>query len=528
MHLKKNDIKSNYSSRNDYDLVILGAGIAGLTTGLLWLKNNPDKRVLIIEKEPYVGGFVTAYKKNGYVFETTQLLPDVISILSFMGIELDLKRYEGNFMRRIIIDENGGKKEYHLPAGAENLKKHLQSLFPSDSVKIEKLFNYSLDLFAQVRNLKALSTPVDKIKIPFTAPKVVANLNRTYSGLLDKFGITDPELRELMETFTSFSGVSPSRASAVLTNGAMLSSLAGSCRPHDYFDILPASIASVFQQLGGEILLNAAAEKIIVEENRGTAVNVSGINSSVKTSKIVSTLDPNICMHKLVGDDLLPPEYITRLNNTIMSPSSINVALGLDDKIDLSKLDLDYPYNVLSTGLGTTDKLFEAFLKGENAFDESCFHLGVLCPSLTTGGNNTVTIRAVPFAMGEWAEWREKDRDKYNAEKKKWGDFLTSLVEKYFIENLSSHISVMDVSTPATYARYSGSPTGSIYDMASLVTQFGPKRLPMQTPIDNLIQVKFSHSIYGAMNGAVQTVDRMMNGSFNEGRSLFIPRDELK
>ena len=521
MNLKKKNIKSNYSFRGNYDLVILGAGIAGLSTGLLWLKNNPDDKVLIIEKQPYVGGFVTAYEQKGYVFETTQLLPDVNTILEYMGIKVDLKKYTGNFMRRIIVDENGGKKEYHLPVGYENLKKHLQSLFPNDARKIERLINYSISLFAQVRNIKALSTPIDKIKTPFTAPKVIANFNRTYSGLLDKFGITNPDLRELLETFTSFSGVSPSRASAVLTNGAMLSAVAGSYRPRGYFDEIPSAIASLYQELGGEILLNSKAEKITVKENRCTDVKISKISSSVKTGRVVSTLDPNVCFHELIGDEILPPPFLDKLNKTLMSVSSINVALGLDDRIDLSSMDLDYPYNVLSTGLGTTDKLFEAFLKGENAFDESCFHLGVLCPSLTTGGKSTVTIRAVPFALGEWKEWRDYDKKKYDAEKKKWGEFLTSLVEKYFIGNLSSHISVMDISTPATYARYSGSPTGSIYDMASLVTQFGPKRLPMQSPFENLIQVKFSHGIYGAMNGAVQVVDRMMGGAFNNGCSPF-------
>lgn len=76
---------------------------------------------------------------------------------------------------------------------------------------------------------------------------------------------------------------------------------------------------------------------------------------------------------------------------------------------------------------------------------------------------------------------------------------------------------------PATYARYSGSPTGSLYDMASLVTQFGPKRLPMETPIRNLLQPKFSHGLYGTMMNGVQVVDLMLDRKFNNGNSLFNP-----
>jgi hypothetical protein len=118
---------------------------------------------------------------------------------------------------------------------------------------------------------------------------------------------------------------------------------------------------------------------------------------------------------------------------------------------------------------------------------------------------------------------RENDYKKYQAEKEKWGDFLIDIAEKYFIPGLKKHIVVKDISTPATYARYSGSPTGSIYDMASLVTQFGPKRLPMKTPVKNLYQPKFAHGLYGTMMNGVQVVDLILERKFNNGNSLFIP-----
>ena len=119
--LKKNEIRTNWTRAPRYDLVVVGAGIAGLTTALLWQKTHPDDAVLIVEKQSYPGGYVTAFRRGDYVFETTQLFPDVIDIVEYLGIEVDLKPYEGNFMRRIVV--NGDEvKEYHLPSGAENLK----------------------------------------------------------------------------------------------------------------------------------------------------------------------------------------------------------------------------------------------------------------------------------------------------------------------------------------------------------------------------------------------------------------------
>ena len=522
IQLKKDSVKSNYSGTMEYDLVIIGSGLSGLSSGMMWQKNTKGKRTLIVEKNSYPGGYSTAYEREGYVFETTQLFPDIIDILDYLEIDLNLKQYEGNFMRRLVV-EGDQVDEYKIPAGAENFKEYLVSKFPDDAEKIRSLMDYSVDMFKQVRKLKANATLKDKLKIPFQAPKVVANLNRTYSGLLDKFNISNLKLREVMETFTSFSGVPSDRASSIMATGAMLSSMTRCFRPYGYFDEFPAKMAQLFQERGGEIRFDAEVEKILVENGEAKGIKIKGEDEPILAATIITTVDPMLAMRTLVGDEHLPATYVKKLENTIMSVSSINVALGLDDKIDLSSLDLDYPYNVVSTGLGTAEKLFEGYLAGDHAFSKDCFHMAVICPSLTTGAKNTITLRCTPFALGQWKEWRESDYQKYQAEKEKWAEFFIGIAEKYFIPNLSKHIVVKDIATPATYARYSGSQSGSLYDMASLVTQFGPKRLPMITPVKNLYQPKFSHGLYGTMMNGVQVVDLLVDRKFNDGNSLFAP-----
>ncbi|MBN1533830.1 MAG: NAD(P)/FAD-dependent oxidoreductase [Spirochaetes bacterium] len=521
--LMRDTIVSNYSGKNRYDLIIIGAGLSGLACGLLWQKNTSGMKTLIIEKNSYPGGYSTAYEKGGYVFETTQLFPDITDILDYLEIDLPLKRYENNFMRRLVV-HGDTVDEYKIPAGSEHFTAYLTETFPGDAEKIRALMQYSVDLFAQVRKLKANATLMDNLGTLLRAPKVIANLNRTYSELLDKFGITDTRLREVMETFTSFSGVPSDRASAILATGAMLSSMTRCFRPLGFFDEYPAKLARKYQSLEGEILFNSEVERIETNNGVVTGIKLRNNPDSIRAEKIITTIDPMRAMHDLVGDENLPPEYVKKLKGTIMSPSSINVALGLDDGIDMTKLDLDYPYNVVSTGLGTAENLFDEFLSGDHGFSGDCFHVAVICPSLTTGAKNTVTIRSTPWALNGWKELRETDYEKYRNKKEQWADFLIGIAEKYFIPDLTKHIVVKDIATPATYARYSGSPTGSIYDIASLVTQFGPKRIPMKTPVHNLYQPKFAHGLYGTMMGAVQVIDLILHRRFNGGNSLFVPK----
>jgi len=521
--LAKETIKQNYSGADYYDLVIIGAGVTGLSSGLMWLKNTNGKKTLIIEKNPYPGGYITAYKRGGYVFETTQLFPDVVEILEYLGLDIKLKPYTGTFMRRLVGDGDE-VEEYRIPVGPDNFTEYLCDKFPHDEAKIRKLMAYEVELFRQVRRLKVIPTLGDKLRTPFIAPKVVANLNRTYSGLLDSFNITNRKLREVLETFTAFSGVPASRASAIVAAGARLSTMTRCFRPYGYFDEFPAKMSALFQRLGGEMRFNAEVERIVVKDGRVSGVIVRGDGGMIRAGAVITTIDPNVAMKCLVGEENLAPAYRRRLGGVVMSASSMNVSLGLDSRIDMKKMDLEPPYNVISTGLGTTEKLFDASQAGGHAFSKDCFHMAVLCPSLVTGPPNTVTIRGVPFGLGEWAEWRAKDPRRYRAEKERWARFFIGIVERHFIPGLSKHIRLMDVATPATYARYSGSPTASIYDMAALVTQFGPKRLPMKTPVENLYQPKFAHGIYGGMMNGVQVVDMMLDRAFNGGNSLFVPR----
>ena len=52
-----------------YDYVIVGAGIAGLYTGLTLLKAHPSKKILILEKYNYNGGRIVTYRKDGHQWE---------------------------------------------------------------------------------------------------------------------------------------------------------------------------------------------------------------------------------------------------------------------------------------------------------------------------------------------------------------------------------------------------------------------------------------------------------------------------
>jgi phytoene dehydrogenase-like protein len=52
---------------NNYDVVIIGAGISGLTAGVYLVKKG--KKVLILEGHTEIGGYLSGFIRKGYCFD---------------------------------------------------------------------------------------------------------------------------------------------------------------------------------------------------------------------------------------------------------------------------------------------------------------------------------------------------------------------------------------------------------------------------------------------------------------------------
>lgn len=511
---------------NKKGLLIIGAGMAGLSAGIAWAMNNDLKKnpVLLIEKEPKTGGEVTSVNKKGYIFDTCQMITDLKGIFKYFGVKIELRSFKGHYMRVFMVDPvKNTTKIINLPSGRENFKRHLMNEYPDEARKIEKLLDHSYGMFKELNHLKCEPGIIDTIKTVIRCPKIVKNASCTFEEYYNKFGIKNEDIKEIFSSFAALSGLPEDKVAAMLPTGVMHTCLEGTYRPKKGFIDLPQQMEKRFLELGGEIKTKTEVSKILVEEGAVKGVKLKN-GKVVLADKIITTVDTKLAMEKLVGLDVIETvdkAYAQKVREVKMSPSSMNVWLGLDNNIDLNSLGLDCGYNIVTTCGDTFKQLYDAFVKGENAMTEQCFHIGVICPSLTTGGKPSITIRIVPMAPKYWVDLRKSDLKKYKEEKEKWGDFFIGLTEKYVIPELSKHIIVKDISTPATYARFNGSPSASIYDMSPFPSNFGRTRLNTRTPIKGLFQPKFSHGVFGAINGALQAVDMILDKKIMAGNARF-------
>ena len=511
---------------NTYSLIIIGAGITGLSTGITWAKNNDcsEKPVLILEKNPIVGGMVTSFRRDGFLFDTSQLIPDSSDILEYLGVEIELKKFQNYYARIFLVDPKTKKAtKINIPSSLDVFQNYLTELYPDQKKQIKKFVKYSSEMFLELYDLKVEMKPLDFVKALIKCPKVVFNARKTFAEYLQKFKFTNPELLSVFDVFAAFSGLPAERSVALMTVAAMNSTLRGAYRPANGFIKFSIEMSKRFKELGGEIKTKTEVKKILI--TAGKAIGVKLTNGEIiEADNIVTTIDTKVAMKQLVGLDELQKidkAYADKVEEVKMSASAITISLGLDDNIDLKSLGLDCGYNVITTGKGIFEKLFKEFDKGEVLLDENNFHTAVICPSLTTGGKPVIIIRCVPMATSNWIELRENDYEAYKKQKETVADFFIQQVENYLIPDLTKHILYKDIASPATFARYSGSPTGSNYDMAPLPENFGLKRLKMRTPIKGLYQPKFSHGIWPSLQSGLQVVDMIMEGKVMNGFSRY-------
>jgi len=70
---------------SDYDVIVIGAGLGGLTAGSVLAKRG--KKVLVLKQSKWVGGCCSTYEIDGYKFDIGASVVEFVEVINKAVVE---------------------------------------------------------------------------------------------------------------------------------------------------------------------------------------------------------------------------------------------------------------------------------------------------------------------------------------------------------------------------------------------------------------------------------------------------------
>ena len=429
---------------NEDSIIIIGAGIAGLSAGCYLQMNGYKTRIFEMHNLP--GGVCTAWQRKGYTID------GCMHWLAGSGRASEMHRVwqelgvieKHTFVDHDIYLQVEGKdgKRFTLYVDPDRLEQHMMDIAPEDRAAIKEFTSV-------LRKMKGFDMPVGK------APELEGALDKLKKGL---------KFLPYLGTLGKYRDATVNEFAARLKNPFLREALTVTVGDVEVFPMLglfmPMSwvhakaagyplggsleFAKTIEQryiaLGGEVNYGARVKKVLVENDRAVGIRLAD-GTEHRADRVVSAADGHSTIF-----DMLEGKYI---NETIegyyrdlpLFPPMLMVSFGVARTFD------DPPPSVGGIHLPLEEPLTIAGKKRETVNLYIYNH----DPSLAPEGKTVVKF----ILMTDYDYWEElyEDRERYKAEKEQIADMLQGVLEKRY-PGIRDLIEMRDVATPMTWVRY--------------------------------------------------------------------------
>ena len=454
-------------------IVIIGGGIAGLSTGIYALKAGYD--AAIYEKNALAGGECMGWNRKGYHIDNcihwltgTDPKTDLWQVWKTMGAIDEQTEYvdEGKFYTSIL---NG--QALTLWNDLERTRQELTAFAPEDKDAI--------DLFIQhVEYAKTCVIPAKKpldmmgIRDYIEMGKEMADMPKvmkTFGKInMEDFGkmFKNPLLSTMMTDYLCYNYT----AYSFLVSYATMAAGNGKI-PVGGSLAMTNRIIKRFREMGGELHVNAPVERILTEK-AGRSDRAAGIvltdGTVVRADEVISAVDTGFLFGKLLDKKYLPAQYQKAYADQKSYPtfSGFQAAFAVDSDF---------------AGEGTIVFDCEPLQIGSNSFSRMSVKNFAYEPSFAPEGKAVLQTN-VTQQDEDFAFWKSLDEHAYAQTKERLAGELEKRIVAQF-PSLAGRIELLDCWTPRTYERYCNAYHGAYM---SFITTKGTKQLRAKGELKNL------------------------------------------
>ncbi len=446
-----------------YDCVVIGAGNGGLAAAAQLAAKGV--KVLLLEQHNLPGGFATSFVRGRFEFEAAlHEFADIGwpakkgSVRQFLEDEVGayVDWLEIPEAYRMILTDPGQEMDVTLPYGVEAyidaVEKYVPGSRPSVTQMVE-LWNEVGEAF----NYLAASRGNPDRKVLMDQ---YGNFLRTCPYSMDQVSraLKVPDrAKDILHAQWTYIGPPTSRQSFTIYAAMMNKFLNYSAfiprhRSHQFTSALEARIRA----LGGHVEYNTRVEQILTEDGRVVGVMTSQ-GDRITTGHVISNASPTLVYNHLLQPARDVPETAYReCNARAGAVAGFVVYLGLD--ATLAQLGI-HEYSIFVYANMNTDAMYETFKRLAAPKVQAVCCLNNAIPDCSPPGTSILSITTL-FCPEVWSGVQAED---YVGVKNQIALDLITDLEKATGAKIKEHIEEIEVATPLTFARYTGSHGGVIY-----------------------------------------------------------------
>lgn len=431
-------------------VIIIGSGIAGLSAGCYLRMNGYDTEIFEFHSQP--GGLCAAWKRKDYLIDGC--------IHWFVGCNpsdglydiwdglVDMKDFPF-----VVYDEFCSVARegitIRLYGDQGKLNRQLKAIAPEDSKVIDEFTSaikeFSRFSFSSGKASEIMTLPEKMMMACKMIPMLLALLK--WRIPVDKYAgrFKNAAIRHFLTT--SLGSKTP--VSILLLNSSWF------CNRNAGYPIggakgLVDRIVKRYEYLGGKIHYSAKVSKIIVENN--TAKGVKLENGQVHNGDIiVSASDGRSTILEMLGGEYRDKNINKLYFSGKYEPKSSGfyISLGVARKFDESYKPYVY-FDLKKPIIADGEEIKNVGVTVHN-FD----------PNAAPEGKTILTVLIKSNDPKRWISLRRENKQDYDAKKDALAEEVIDELDAHF-GNIKNNLEMVDVATPATYARYTNNWNGAI------------------------------------------------------------------
>ncbi|MGM0505315.1 MAG: phytoene desaturase family protein [Bacteroidota bacterium] len=480
----------------EYDLVIIGAGISGLTAGAIAGKFG--LKCCILEKEPKPGGYLAGFTRDGFKIDTAIHWLNQCNKHEMAGRIFDLIGSDSPELKIMqkIHRFKGDTYDYLLTNNPDELKEKLIADFPHERRGIKKFFHSAKKIgrgslkYARLFRTEESMSFAEKIFFKLKLLKFVLPLIKYIFFAGDK-GVTkglnlffkDKDLHQLYHSEKDLLSCLFPIAWAY-NEGYQIPAKGGA-------GVFIQWLTHVNNYYNNDLILNAEVKKLEINHKVCESIHFlqNGILYEHKSKYIISTIDIESLYTKMLPENTITQKFKQKLENAVLYSSALTVSIAIDCPAE--NLGIHQELICISKENIARDD--------HDGGDPLISDISVLSPSardksLIPKGKGLITLYMPAYLdyKNNWLTEKKSEghfirTDSYKKLKQEIAEILIQRVEEKLSIDIKSHILFIDVSTPITYLRYTGNKNGTMMGARPGKENMKAGIAHYQTPIKNLL-----------------------------------------